>query len=153
MEKASNTVQKAVATARAHPDEFVLGLLSDSLEKAAAVADGLEKGLRAWPLKRLERLWQLSGTEVAIAFGVSRQAYSKWLTNGVPSERVADVGLLDEATTELLANVKMEKIHEVVRRSAKVLGGKSLVDLLKEGDFQEIRDAVQSTFDLHRVQP
>jgi hypothetical protein len=54
---------------------------------------------------------------------------------------------------ELLANVKMVKIPEVVRREAPNLGGWSLVELLKKGDFQEIRDAVERTFNLRLVQP
>jgi hypothetical protein len=153
MENTSGTVQQAADVARRHPDEFISALLADSLDKAAEVAEGLERGLGVQPLKRLERLWQLSGTEVAGAFGVSRQAYSKWLVSGIPSERVKDVGLLDEATMELLANVKMVKIPEVVRREAPNLGGWSLVELLKKGDFQEIRDAVERTFNLRLVQP
>jgi hypothetical protein len=54
---------------------------------------------------------------------------------------------------ELLANVKMDKIPEVVRREAPSLGGKSLVELMKEGNFQEIRSAVERTFNLRLVQP
>ncbi len=95
----------------------------------------------------------MSGTDVANAFGVSRQAYSKWLTSGVPADRVGDVGLLDETTAELLAHIKTEKIADVVRRTAKSLGGKSLVDLLESGELVGLRDAVSRAFDLRRVQP
>ena len=153
MGKTSITIEQAVEAAREHPAAFVSALLADSLERATRIAEGLEEGLRSQPLKRLERLWKLSGTDVANAFGVSRQAYSKWLTSGVPADRVGDVGLLDETTAELLAHIKTEKIADVVRRTAKSLGGKSLVDLLESGELVELRDAVSRAFDLRRVQP
>ncbi|HSN03257.1 MAG TPA: hypothetical protein VLS91_07215 [Acidimicrobiales bacterium] len=153
MGKASSTVEQAVEAAREQPAAFVAALLADSLERAAVIAEGLEEGMRSQPLRRLERLWKLSRTEVANAFGVTRQAYAKWLKNGVPADRVGDVGLLDETTSELLAHIKTEKIADVVRRPAKNLDGKSLVDLLESGEFGELRDAVSRAFDLRRVQP
>jgi hypothetical protein len=49
-----------------------------------ALADDLDRELRTDPLERFMALWGISASEAARAFGVTRQALSKWRKAGVP---------------------------------------------------------------------
>jgi hypothetical protein len=118
-----------------------------------ALVDDLDARLRTDPLERLLSLWGLSASEAARAFGVTRQALSKWRQSGVPADRTP--ALMDHAaaTDELDRRVKRERIPAVVRRPAPDLAGRSLLDLAMENRHAEVRQAVARMFDLSRVQP
>jgi len=117
------------------------------------IVDELDRAVRTSPLERLTTLWGLSNAEAARMFGVSRQAFSKWLENGIPSERAAAVADLDAATNILDHKLKRERIPAVVRRSAPSLMGISLYEMACEGRHREVREAVTTMFDLRRIQP
>jgi transposase-like protein len=118
-----------------------------------ALTDDLDRRLRADPLERFLELWGLSATDAARAFGVSRQALSKWRRDGVPAGRTPALMDLASATDLLDRRVKRERIPAVVRRPAAALGGRSLLDLAFEGRHGELREAVAAMFDLRRIQP
>jgi hypothetical protein len=118
-----------------------------------ALIDDLDRRIRTEPLERFLALWGLSASEGARAFGVSRQAFSKWLDLGPPSERAPAVANLATATERLARCVKRERIPAVVRRPAEVLGGSSLYEAACAGRHAEVRDAVNAMFDLRRTQP
>jgi transposase-like protein len=124
-----------------------------SLSWLRALTDDLDRELRTEPLERFLVLWGLSATEAARAFGVSRQALSKWRQSGVPAARTPALMDISEATDLLDRRVKRERIPAVVRRSAANLGGRSLLDLAYSGRHREVREAVAAMFDLRRVQP
>lgn len=113
----------------------------------------LEHHLRRQPLERLTAAWGLSNAAAAAIFGVSRQAFAKWLTGEPPAERAAAIADLAAATELLARYVKSERIPAVVRRPADALGGRSLLDLANEGRYGDVLDAVRAIFDLRRVQP
>jgi hypothetical protein len=138
---------------RRHPDEVARLLLDADPESASALVQALERMLSAEPLQRLERVWQLSASQAASIFGVSRQAYAKWRTGGVPADRRADVANLDAATQELLAHLKAGGIPAAVRRSAPSLGDRTLLEVAVDEGAAAVREAVRRTFDLRRVQP
>ena len=118
-----------------------------------ALTDDLDRHLRTLPLERFLSLWDVSATEAARAFGVTRQAIAKWRRAGVPPDRAAALADLATATDVLDRRVKRERIPAVVRRAASNLGGQSLYGLMSEGRHGEVRDAVVAMFDLSRVQP
>ena len=118
-----------------------------------ALADDLDRELRTDPLDRFLALWHLSASEAARAFGVSRQALSKWRRSGVPADRMPALMDLSEATDILDRRLKRERIPAVVRRPAGSLGGHSLLDLALSGRHAEVREAVAALFDLRRIQP
>ena len=118
-----------------------------------ALTDDLDRRLRTAPLERLLTLWGLSASEAARAFGVSRQALSKWRQSGVPADRAPALMDLAAATDLLDRKVKRERIPAVVRRPAGMLGGGTLLDLMFEGRHTQVREAVTAMFDLRRVQP
>lgn len=123
------------------------------LDWLRTLADELDRAVRQAPLERLVRLWGLSNAEAARLFGVSRQAFSKWLKTGVPADRTPAVADLAAATDLLDRRIKRERIAAVVRRPSDLLGGRSLYDLAMAGEHAEVRSAVASMFDLRRVQP
>lgn len=99
----------------------------------AALTEELDRRQSGQQLERIMRLWDLSRTDLGRLFGVSRQAVSKWIDDGVPADRITQVADL-AAITDLLAHyLKRDRIPAVVRRSAPSLGGVSLLDLVGEG--------------------
>jgi hypothetical protein len=142
-----------VALTSADPDRTASALVRVDSEGAARLAQSLERQLSTEPLDRFERVWQLSSSQAAAVFGVSRQAYAKWRSGGVPAERRVDVQLADQATATLLDHVKVDRIPAVVRRTSISLGGRSLIDVAQSHDLQAVRDQVETIFDLGRVQP
>jgi hypothetical protein len=135
----------------------------DVAEKLAAAApdrawlrsltDELYRRLELDPLDRFTTVWNLSDSEAAQAFGVSRQAFSKWRREGVPAERTPALAELDAATDILERRVKRERIPGVVRRPAEMLGGRSLLEMARSGEHAEVHRAVATMLDLRRVQP
>jgi len=112
-----------------------------------------EEGGRIEDLATVKEVWQLSNEELVEAFATSEVDIDQWLRTSVPPERAGDVALLIWATQELLDNVRREQIPVVVRRPAGTLGDRSLVGVLREGGFEEIKKAVSKAFDLRESQP
>jgi DNA-binding transcriptional regulator YiaG len=150
----------AVTVAQAFADEIhddpaqaVERLLAADSEAAAVLVQLLERHLSGDPLRRIERVWQLSASQTAAMFNVSRQAYSKWRSGGVPADRREDVRQLDESTQIMLEHVRVERIAATVRRAAPSLGGLTLIQVATQSGSAAARNAVRDTFDLTRVQP
>ncbi len=136
------------------PREMAERLVAEAPNTAwlRALTDDLDRRLRASEIDRLMKLWALSAGDVARIFAVSRQAISKWQHAGIPAARMPAVADLAIATDLLDRYVKRERIPAVVRRSADMLGGRSLLDLAFEQKHAEVRDAVTEMFDLRRIQ-
>lgn len=115
--------------------------------------DDLDQRIRSRPLERLLTLWNLSAAQGAQLFGISRQAFMKWLKAGPPAERAEAVAALAAATDLLDHHLKRERIAAVVRRKSPQLSGKSLLDLASAGEYAKVRSAIERMFDLRRVQP
>jgi len=91
-----------------------------------AFAEELDRQRNADALAGVLAVWDLKQSDAARLFGVTRQAISKWLSQGVPAERADGVALLAAATDLLVHHLKRERIPAVVRRPAAALGGCSL---------------------------
>ncbi len=117
------------------------------------VIDRLDQQLNASPLQRTVRLWDISATQLGRMFGISRQAASKWLSEGAPAARRDQVAVLGQATDLLDQWVKREHIPAVVRRPVDALGGRTRLDVALAGDFEVLRDELADTFDLTRIAP
>jgi hypothetical protein len=146
-------VQNFVSEVRSQPEELALALIAADSRAAVDFVQILERQLSFYPLSRIERVWQISASQAARMFGVSRQAYSKWQSSGVPAERRGDVSDLDMATDELLTYVKSDRIPSVVRRNAPRFDNLSLLEIAEDRGASEVLKAVRETFDLSRVQP
>lgn len=98
-------------------------------------------------LGRVLDAWGLSQSAAANLFGVSRQAVTKWLSRGVPEERLEAVADLSAATDLLVRYLKPSRIPAVVRRAAPRLdGGKSLIDLVAAGRTHDVLVACREMF-------
>lgn len=122
------------ALAELDPRDAAARLVAEHDEDwVATLTDELDRQLSGRHLERVVRLWGLSRKELGELFGVSRQAVSKWISDGVPADRteqVADV----EAITDLLDRyLKRDRIAAVVRRRAPRLDGSSLIELVSAG--------------------
>lgn len=102
-------------------------------------------------LLRTIGLWQLSQAKAAALFGVSRQAFAKWLQRGVPAEHAVAVADLKAATDLLERYLKRDRIPAVVRRPIRGLDGVSLLDLLGAGDTNRLLSACRDMFDFERA--
>jgi hypothetical protein len=118
-----------------------------------ALVDALDREVRTEPLVRLSVLWDLSNAAAARIFGVSRQAYAKWLDKGPPADRTGDVAAVDTITQLLDRYVKRERIPAVVRRPSPRFGDRSLIECLEAGDYEETAALSAELFDLRRIQP
>jgi len=117
------------------------------------LVDALDREVRTEPLQRLLTLWDLSNAAAARLFGVSRQAFSKWLSQGPPADRADDISRVAAISEMLDRYVKRERIAAVVRRPAAVFGHRSLIDALEAGEYREAAARVGEMFDLRRIQP
>jgi len=136
------------------PDELARELVeSADVDWLRELVDALDREVRTGPLLRLISLWDLSNAGAARIFGISRQAFSKWLAAGPPADRADDVAAVDNITSLLDRYVKRERIAAVVRRPAPTFGDLSILERLESGDYAETAHLVRSTFDLRRIQP
>ncbi|MHB8452889.1 MAG: hypothetical protein ACYDAQ_20900 [Mycobacteriales bacterium] len=136
------------------PEQAATALLASATDDWTLRFRGeLDRQGRSGPLRRLMNVWDLSGTAAARLFGVSRQAWAKWLHSGVPPERAVAVADLAAATDVLDRYVRRDRIPAVVRRPAEQLGGRSLLDLAEAGEHRAVLLATRWMFDLRRIQP
>lgn len=136
------------------PEKLARELLeSADAEWLRDLVDVLDREIRTDPLRRLVALWDLSNAAAGRIFGVSRQAFSKWLSSGPPADRLDDIVEVDNITSLLDRYVKRERIPAVVRRPAPKLGGRSLIEALEAGEYEQAADVMTETFDIRRLQP
>ena len=128
---------------RSNGDHTALREIIDRLDLALAVA----------PLQRCARQWDVSVSQIGEMFGVSRQAATKWMSDGPPTARSEQVALLDQATAILDRWIKRDRIRAVVRRPVDALDGRSRLDVALAGEFEVLRDEVADTFDVSRIAP
>lgn len=98
------------------------------------------------PLALISRELGLSKVELGEIFGVSRQAVAEWSEKGVPSGRVRDVSQIMKLVSILSRKLKPGRTAFVVRRPAPSLGGRSLLEVLRE-DPDDALAAVERAFD------
>ncbi len=111
-----------------------------------AFVEHLDRRRNADAFQRVLAVWNLNQSDAARALGVSRQAISKWLHQGVPAERVEIVADMAAATDLLIHHLKRDRIPAVVRRAAPALDGASLVDLLEVQGPEAVLQACRDMF-------
>lgn len=111
-----------------------------------AFAEAFERRRGGRDLARILRVWGLTRSEAGRLFGVTRQAVTKWLRDGVPVDRSEQVADLAAATDLLTRYLKRDRIPAVVRRQSAALGDRSLVDLLAAGETRRLLEACREMF-------
>ena len=117
-------------------DEAWLTELQRLLDQRRAHAD----------LDRILGVWNLSQSDAAELFGVTRQAISKWRAQGVPTSRIDALANLSAATDILVCYLKRDRIPAVVRRPSDGLGGRSLLELVAAGRSEDVVLACRRMF-------
>lgn len=117
-------------------DEAWLSELQRSLDQRRAHAD----------FDRILAVWNLSQTDAAELFHVTRQAIWKWRLQGVPTSRIDTVADLSAATDILVRYLKRDRIPAVVRRPSDRLSGMSLLELVAAGRSQHVLLACRRMF-------
>jgi transcriptional regulator with XRE-family HTH domain len=115
-------------------------------------AESLDRHRAGLSFARVLSVWGLSRSEAARHFGVSRQALSKWLQNGVPLERTEAIADLAAATDLLVHYLKRDRIPAAVRRPVVELRHRSLLDLLAAGETGILLEACRDMFRFERAQ-
>jgi hypothetical protein len=147
--------KQAISLAVARSPAAVAAQLSASHDRAwlREVVSQLDVNLQRSALERLIALWGVSSAEAAGFFGVSRQAFGKWLQVGPPADRAPAVAALEDATELLARHLKRERIPAVVRRHSALTGERTLLQMAAAGEHEQVLGAVRRMFDLRRVQP
>jgi predicted transcriptional regulator len=150
----------------AHPTTRLRDIVELDPREAASLVAAAQEKRRAWldefaeyldryragqSLARTLAVWGLSQSEAARLFGVSRQAVSKWIDNGVPVDRSEAVADLAAATDLLVHYLKRDRIPAVVRRRATAIGDRSLLDLLGQGQTRAILESCREMFAFERA--
>ena len=116
-----------------------------------AFIENLDRRRAREALSRTLEVCNISQTEAARVFGVSRQAVSKWLRQGIPPERATAISDLAAATDLLVLHLKRDRIPAVVRRPIQTLGGVTLMDLLAQGDTRTLLETCRDMFRFERA--
>lgn len=129
----------------------VLEIGADDPEWLDRLATALDARRDVAPLQRVMSVWALTQSDIGEVMGVSRQAVSKWIVSGVPADRADAVADLAAATDVLVRYLKRDRIPAVVRRQAPALGGRSLLEIVAEGDTRGALVACRAMFDAAAV--
>ncbi len=95
---------------------------------------------------RIQRLFELTTTDLARLFGVKRQAAAAWLSKGVPASRRPKLATIGAIADILSRHVKPSRIAAVVRRPAVAYEGKSMLELIAEDKHEWLLESLRDTF-------
>ncbi len=147
-----NTISKLVALAPEQAAEALFTAHRDETSWLDAFSQSLDQRRAAASLSRVLAIWDMSQSEAARVFGVSRQAISKWLDQGAPAERAVVIAQLSAATDLLVRYIKRDRIPAVVRRPIGSTGGACLIDLAARGDPERLLQIAREMFRFERAQ-
>jgi len=102
-------------------------------------------------LARLLAGWQLSISDVARFFGVSRQAVQQWLDSGVPPARQPKLLQIIRIGDLLERNLEPQRIPAIVRSDAAAYGGRSMLEMIADDRHDELVESVERSFDWART--
>lgn len=123
----------------------------DQLSWLDEFAEQLDRHRAGQSLVRTLAVWDVNQSQAAGFFGVSRQAVSKWMEQGVPADRAQAIADLAAATDVLIHYLKRDRIPAVVRRPIPGLENQSLLDLLAGGHTEVLLNACRDMFSFDQV--
>jgi hypothetical protein len=98
-------------------------------------------------LARLIVGWELSISDVARLFGVTRQAVQQWLDDRVPAARQPKLLQILRIRDLLERNLERPRIPAVVRSEAPGYGGRSMLKMIADDRHDELLESVERSFD------
>lgn len=111
-----------------------------------AFTEALRQQRTANQARRVFTVWGINQSEAGRVFGVSRQAVSRWIIDGIPANQTVAFADLSAATDILSHHLQADRIPAVVRRPARALDGRALVDLIAQSRTGEIVEACRAMF-------
>ncbi len=111
-----------------------------------AFTDALHQQRAASQARRVFTVWGINHSEAGRMFGVTRQAVSRWIIDGIPATQTVALADLAAATDILTHYVKADRIPAVVRRPAPALDHKSLLDFVADGRTSDVVGACRRMF-------
>ena len=99
------------------------------------------------PLRRAMLTLDLSSSDIADLMGVKRQAVDKWLLAGAPTDRMGKIGALAELADILQYRLRDGMPPVVVRRSADAYGGRTMLEVIAQGDHEWLLRSTKESFD------
>ena len=117
----------------------------EDFHRFASLATGGHPGSIA--LDRIERVFDLSETEVGGLFGISRQAVTSWRVKGIPAARQQRFNDILRITDLLELRFLPERIPGIVRTPAPAYDGRSMLQMIADGDEANLLEQLRATFD------
>jgi hypothetical protein len=99
------------------------------------------------PLEEVIGTFGLSFTDAGRLFGVTRQAVSQWLAEGIPADRQAKAATVAQVASILRHYLVPERIPGVARKPARAYGDRSMLDMIAADDHLELLDLTRRSFD------
>ncbi len=97
-------------------------------------------------LNEIQRLFKLTLIEFGGLFGVSRQAVSGWLEEGVPASRMPKVATVLNIAELLERQLKAGRLPAIARRQASAYGGLSILEMIAADRHDELLQRVRASF-------
>jgi DNA-binding XRE family transcriptional regulator len=99
------------------------------------------------PVERAREAFDLSKTELAELFGVSRQAVDRWIETGVPGDRQEKLSAMLSLADLLERKLKPGRLPGIARRPADAYDGETMLALIRDDRHQELLDKVRASFE------
>lgn len=98
-------------------------------------------------LARLMAGWQLSVSDVARLFGVTRQAVQQWLDDGVPAARQPKLLQILRIADLLERNLQALRVPAVVRSAAGAYADRSMLQMIADDRHDVLLGSIERSFD------
>lgn len=99
------------------------------------------------PLRRIGDVFDLTVTELARLFGVSRQAIQQWIEDGVPTARREKLATIQAIADLLERKIKQDRIPGIARRNADAYGNRSMLRMIEQNQQDALLEDLRSSFD------
>ena len=86
----------------------------------------------ALSLREIRKAFSLNAEEAGRIFGVTRQAFRKWESEGVPTARLADVDRALQLVQLMQHRLRADRLPALVRTPADDLGGRTVLQVIRE---------------------
>jgi hypothetical protein len=98
------------------------------------------------PLRRIMEAFDLTKTDTAHLFGVTRQAISQWLDDGVPVDRQEKLTALLALLDILQRKLKADRLPGIARRAAEAYGGLTMMEMIAADRHDELLAITRASF-------
>lgn len=99
------------------------------------------------PLDRVADIFDLTDTDLARLFGVSRQRIAQWREEGVPVSHQPKLNSIARIADILERNLMPDRIPGIVRTTASAFGKRTLLEQIEQDRHEDALRRVEDSFD------